>query len=117
MPLKNESPELWHWTQAVEWIGFDNLDPVKDDIERLDFGVSSEVDSPAVERIASKAINELCQSAQRGAVEPIEAGYYGHPLAEPGLASDLFAVDFRPRTEEMMIEHVHRHSLQFRTKG
>jgi hypothetical protein len=75
MPLKNSGPpELWHWQQAVGWIGFDFDTPV------LGFSVFDPDASAAVPNrqkrleIASRALDDLLEAVKAKDISPISRG-------------------------------------------
>lgn len=77
MPLRGDKPDLWHWTQAVAWIAFDDANSEKGDLFEIayrhrkggsDFGAS----------VLKPAIRELCDCTGRGKITPkwqYEPGY------------------------------------------
>lgn len=74
MPLKDAEPYLWHWTQAMAWIAFDNDDTLPGDSCRPHSWskIGNGVAGDEVRRLIFKAIEELCAAATHGDIAVID---------------------------------------------
>jgi hypothetical protein len=74
MPLKNPGPpELWHWQQAVGWIGFDlSAPPLGFNI--FDSQISKSVPHLKRRENATRALDELLKAANAKEISPMWLG-------------------------------------------
>lgn len=75
MPLRNPEPTLWHWQQAIAWIGFDIRNPPLgfNIYTRLSGGgTKRHSEQPAAGKMrATQALDELLHAVKEAAIKPI----------------------------------------------
>ncbi|MFT7569458.1 MAG: hypothetical protein ACI9JL_000477 [Paracoccaceae bacterium] len=70
MPFHDEQPELWHWTQAVAWIAFDDDDTEVGEISQITY-LPRCSDSYGAAKNITRAIRQIVEQVANEIIHPV----------------------------------------------